>query len=501
MGATMPWILLPILPLFTCYMAIADNLRVWPAYLLVPVAGWLGRRYGTSGIVTGAIGALAALSPTLQLGPFEFGGTPDLYVVAIWVCVACAAKDPLRALIGDGRFFRSSFVFVAALIVLPMSLGLGGHELEDGTRLSLWIGLRPLFLFGLFLFGLAGFPPKRAVAALAVAAIAGVAIRFFDIDRLISGSIAAHIDPAAPWVNDFRLRYEWNDAATLITGLVCFFAGGLVNQRRTGDRERSVLWRHPYLAIAILTILPALGTIAGQLLPPLPAPVDLTGLYGDYYALPVAGFLAGFLLYHLGVAICLGLFVALIAGSNLAAFLLGIGGWSISLEQPFICLGYGLLGVGARTFLDGVATPFKAKRWLQYAGLVLGILAIVTSSSELVEVATLVLIAIGGALMAIVVQRFRRKLDRRGIRITGDGWLLLGVIVVVLAWAVFNARIIASSLFIMAADYDISEGMAWVIVIVLSHIPVALLAAGLTRCLPKVWGDIRLLIMTGRAPE
>jgi hypothetical protein len=146
-----------------------------------------------------------------------------------------------------------------------------------------------------------------------------------------------------------------------------------------------------------------------------------------------------------------------------------------------------------RELADGAAVPFMAKRWVQYAILIAGILAIVTSASEIIDLVTTLAIAIGGALLAVAAQWFRRKLERRGIRITGEGWLMLATIVVVVAWAALNARAIASRLFLMAEDWDMSEGMAMVAVIVLLHIPLAFLAAGLAKCLPKVWSDIRSL--------
>jgi hypothetical protein len=489
----MPWILLPLLPLFTCYLAIADQLRAWPAYLLIPVAAWLGRRHGARGAITVAVGAGVALLPTFLLGPFEFGGTPDLYVMALWVSIACAAVDPLRTLIGDGRLYRSTGLFIAALVLLPMSLKLGTHAFEDGTALNLWIGPRPLFLFFLFLCGLAGFPPRHAVAALTIAALTGMAIRSFGVENSVTAAIAAGIDPEAPWINDFRVRYEWNDLANLATGLAFFFTGRLIERRRAGRQEQSATWRHAYFAVASLTALAALGTVSGQLLPRLPDAASLAGIDGDYFALPVAGFLAGLLLRHLGVAFCLGLFVALIAGSNLVAASLGYGGLSIALEQPVICLSYGMLGVSVRTLLDGAAIPFAGKRWVQYALLVFGIIAIVTSPSELADLAKALAIAVGGALVAAVAQWVRRKLGQGGIQISGEGWLMLAAIVAVTAWAALNGRAIASVLLAAAEELDVPEGMAVVILVVLLHVPVALLVAGMSACLPKVWSDLRML--------
>lgn len=494
----MPWILLPLLPLFTCFLAIAGDLRVWPAYLLVPVAAWLGRRYGGRGIVTVALGAAAALLPTVWLGPFEFGGRPDLYVIALWIAVASAAPDPLRALTGDGGAFRSTGLLIAALIVLPISLRLGTHALEDGTQLSLWIGPRPLLLFALFLFGLAGLAPQRAAAVLSIAALAGIAIRYSGIDDAVSSAIAAEIDPEAPWVNAFRLRYEWDDLATLATGLACFFAGNVVARGRSGQQEQSALWRHPYLTVTLVTLLGALGTLSGQLLPRLPDAAALAGVYGDYFAVPVAGFLAGFLLRHIGVAFCLGLFVLLIAASNTIAISLGHGVLSAALEQPFICLAFGMLGTGTRWLVDGIAVPFQAKRWVQYALLVIGVIAIATSASELADFVLGLLIAVGGALVAAGVEWLRRVMKRRGIQVSGDGWLMLATIVAAAIWAALNGRAIVSIILALADELDMTEGAALIFAIVLLHIPAALAAAGLSACLPKVWSDVRALAGRGK---
>jgi hypothetical protein len=489
----MPWVLLPVLPLFTCYWRIIADVTLWPSYLLVPLAAWLGRRYGVHGIITVAVGGIAALLPTYQANPADVGGMPDLYIIALWVSIACAAQDPLRGLIGNGGLFRNPIAFAAALVLFPISLSLGTHQFEDGGMLSLWIGLRPLLLFGLFLFGLAGFPPKGAIIGLVVATIIGIGIRQFEIDERISTTIAAQLDPEAPWFNNFSIRYRLDDLAGLVTALSYFFAGRLVDRRRAGVAAESAFWRHPYLTIIGLTLLASAGIAVGLLLRSLPPAFERLGVYGDYYALPIAAFLAGFLLHYRGIAINFGLFVAMVAGGNIAAIYLGPASLSASLEQPLFCLAFGMLGLRLRDLLDGTTTTFKAKRWVQYAGLVLGILAIVTSSSEVANLAKAIAIAVGGALLALLAQWVRRVLDRRGILIAGDGWLLLGAIVVVLIWIAFNLSALAAMAMELAEDWDMPGGLTILMMIVLLNIPLALLAAGLAKCLPKVWSDIRLM--------
>jgi hypothetical protein len=488
----MPWVLLPVLPLFTCSWQILADVGVAPSYLLVPLAAWLGRRHGVPGIITVAVGGIVALSPTYQAGPFNVGGMPDLYIIALWVSIACVAADPLRRLIGSGKLFRSLIAFALALVLFPISLSLGAHQFDDGGMLSLWIGLRPLLLFGLFLFGLSGFPPKHAIIGLVLAAIIGIAIRYFEIDDRLSA--AAQFDPDAPWINNFSIRYGLDNLAGLANGLGYFFAGRLVDRRRAGVAAESAFWRHPYLTIVGLTLLTSAGIAVGLLLRSLPPAFGQLGVYGDYYALPIAAFLAGFLLHYRGIAINLGLFVAMAAGGNIAAVYLGPASLSASLEQPLFCLAFGMLGLRLRDLMDGTTTTFKAKRWVQYAGLVLGILAIATSSSEIADLAKAIAIAVGGALLALLAQWVRRALDRRGIRIAGDGWLLLGAIVVVLIWIAFNLGALAAMAMELAEDWDIPGGLAIIVMILLLNIPLALLAAGLAKCLPKVWSDIRLML-------
>lgn len=490
----MPWVLLPVLPLFACSWQILADVGVAPSYLLVPLAAWLGRRHGVQGVIAVAVGGIAALFPTYQAGPVNVGGMPDLYIIALWVSIACAAADPLRRLIGGGKLFRSPIAFALMLVLFPISLSLGGHQFEDGGALSLWVGLRPLLLFGLFLFGLAGFQPRRAIAGLVLATIIGIAIRYFEIDDQVSAVVAAQFDPDAPWINNFSVYYRLDDLAGLATGLGFFFAGRLVDRRRANAAAESAVWRHPYLTIVGLTLLASVGIAVGLLLRSLPPVFERLGIYGDYYALPVAAFLAGFLLHYRGIAINFGLFVAVIAGGNLAAIYLGPASLSASLEQPLFCLAFGMLGLRLRDLLDGTTTTFKAGRWVQYAGLVLGILAIVTSSTEVANLAKAIAIAVGGALLALLAQWVRRALDRRGIRIAGDGWLLLGAIVVVLIWTAFNLGALAAMAMELAEDWDMPGGLAIIVMIVLLNIPLALLAAGLARCLPKVWGDIRLML-------
>ena len=63
-----------------------------------------------------------------------------------------------------------------------------------------------------------------------------------------------------------------------------------------------------------------------------------------------------------------------------------------------------------------------------------------------------------------------------------------------LIWIAFNLSALAAMAMGLAEDWEMPGGLAIVMMIVLLNIPLALLAAGLARCLPKVWSDIRLML-------
>lgn len=486
----MPWVLLPLMPLLTYFGRITEGMTIWPAWLLVPVAVWLARRFGLPGLIVTIIGAAAALLPIYQTDGGAFGGAPEIYVSALWVGIAALAADPLRGLIGGGRLFASWAVFVLALALLPQSVELGGHDFDDGARLSIYVGLRPLLLFALVLFGLAGLSPRIAIAGLVIATAAGIAISHFELDQAFSDALALWVDPTSLWINQVSARYRWDDLATLFTGVACFYAGRTLMDWRASRREGSGFWRRPYLAVGALTLLAVSGNIIGQLVPNPPAAFDPLGLYGDYYALLIASFMAGFLRQYLGVAVTLGLLLALLAGSNTAAYVLERGGAALAIEQPLLVIAFGVLGLRLRDLLDRETTTFKAAKWLQYAILVGGALSIVTSMSDLLDLAQAVMVAVGAAILGGAAHWLRGKLALADIRITGDGWLLLLVQLAATLFLALNFHPILAIVTEALDDLDLPSGMIAAGTLVLLNVPVALLAAGFAKCLPEVWRDV-----------
>ena len=242
---------------------------------------------------------------------------------------------------------------------------------------------------------------------------------------------------------------------------------------------------------------PVRGPLVRQWAPELPESTAPLGLYGDYFALPLAAFMAGFLRHHLGIAVTLGVLLVLIGGNIAAAYYLEQGGIGFGIEQPFLVLAFGTLGLGLRDQLDGTTTTFKALRWVQYAILVAGVLAILSSWSDLMDLAKAVLMAVAAALVGIVAQWLRRKLELRGIRISGDGWLPFLALLAVTVFLALNFMPILAVVTEALDDLDMPPAMIAAGTLLLMNVPVALLAAGYAKCLPKVWRDLQAV--RGRA--
>ncbi|MGH6892154.1 MAG: hypothetical protein ACREEP_07840 [Dongiaceae bacterium] len=494
----MPWILIPILPLLTGSIQASDRVQLWSPYLLAPLAAFLGRRYGAHGALTIAIGAIVALLPAFTAGPVQFGGVPAAYAIALWVAVVATADDPLKMLAACHRILSSSFAFVVALLSLPLFFDLGRQSFESGLEISARISLFPLFSFGMFLFGLAGFETRRAAPLLIIAAAAGIAIRGFELDTELANALSNRYAADGSWLGNVRIAYSLDNLAALIMTLAYVSGGRLLGRWREGARGESGVWRHPYLVVAGLIFLSAAGDLSWLLLPQLPPFADLLGIRGEYYALPLAAFMAGFLLGHAGIGYSLGLLVLFAVAGNGASVVGGGSMGYVSLEEPLYCLAYGLLGLRMRDLSDGTSAVFQGKRWFLYAAIVLAILPFVTSLSDLFGVAKAGLIAVGGALLAIAARWVRDKLATNGIMLTAEGWLSLVAIIGIVIAVAANIESLVLGLAEYLFGQDIPLEIGALIILVALHIPLALLALWFGKILPKIRGDVRALVAFAR---
>lgn len=477
----MPWLLVPVLPLLLYNSPAFAGVSLSLPYLLIPIAAWLGRRYGAAGFIAILLGGLLALVPYLDMSAGSFGGAFAVYFICIYVCRAACADNPAQALMGDGRILRQPWVFPVTLIFLPLSLYSGRYDLQEDLVVDFYFTLLPLCFFILFLLGVAGLRAGLAVGGIVGAVLLGIILEI------------AHV----PNLGTVEYQYHLDDLATLVTALGYFVAGRAVTD---ADATRNP-WRLRYVTTAAFVILALMPQIISAFLPDLPPIPDYIGLNGQYLALPLAALMAGYLLGYGGIGFCLVVTLLLIAACNAALLLLAQRGLWIYAEQPLFCLAFGLLGLRLRDAQTGVPRPWPGGRWYVYGLLVLLFLPVLFSPAQLLDLAWPFIMAFGAALLALAIAWLRRRLKLQDITLTGEGWLKLAGALAVLAGIVVNARHLLEGMLAEAASLDLPIEIALPAALVLLHLPLAYLAYVMARVWPKVAGDLQSIARWWREPR
>jgi hypothetical protein len=313
-----------------------------PSYLIIPIAAYLGQRYGRSALWLVAVGGLPLLPPLRSYAFISLPSALDVYVVALAVCALASDERPLAE--RTPRFGHTPKTAVAglpllaaALAVLPWTLWLGGFEL-GGVRIGVVFGLTSILWLLLFLVGWSAFPARQAVAALVLAAALGT-----GLDGILPEA-GRHL----AW------EYRLDSPAACLLGIAYFAAGRLwATMLRT--RASPLSSRHAY-GLVLLVALVALGFVVNG--------VALTATGFESHLLPRWGFLIG---APLGLPLT-GLLGGLLAGRRgivlavlavpvfwtldalaLSGFRLPLHEFAAQLHQPLAVLAFGLLGLGMRS--------------------------------------------------------------------------------------------------------------------------------------------------------
>jgi hypothetical protein len=324
----------------------AGTFSFTPSYLIIPIAAYLGQRYGRRALWLVAVGGLPLLPPLKSYAVVSLPSALDVYVVALAVCAL--ASDPRPLAERAPRFGLP--LLAAALAVLPWTLWLGGFELGE-VRISVVFGLTSILWLLLFLVGWSAFPARLAVAALALAAALGM-----GLDGILPET-GRHL----AW------EYRLDSPAACLLGIAYFAAGRLwATMLRT--RASPLSSRHAY-GLVLLVALVALGFVVNG--------VALTAMGFESHLLPRWGFLIG---APLGLPLT-GLLGGLLAGRRgivlavlavpvfwtldalaLSGFRLPLHEFGAQLHQPLAVLAFGLLGLGMRNRALGTEEMSKKEK-------------------------------------------------------------------------------------------------------------------------------------------
>lgn len=369
-----PWIWLPVLLLFSLHLNFSDLLRLGSPWLVLPVAIWLGHRYGRMGIAVVAASGIG-LVPYLRWGYSSLPAFPDIYIAAL-ILARCAIQGDIFTRLAWRPVVP--WLLPIAIGLLAIYLGLWGKSYGDGVEVRVMLHFRVLIFLLMFSLGLSGTPLKTAIASLALATLVGIVLEALPLPRDAGEWLMAR-RADLPLIGLTELKYLF---ATYILDTPKMFlaaAGYLLFGRSLRDAKNSPVLTvaRPWLGIVIAAgLLVSMGQqvnlwLVNLLLEPNIKYVSSLPYYARWFGVievaPLLGLVAGRYFGYPGL-------LALLTG---VVLMTGLEGWmrsadvahlhmSISLAVPLYIVGFGILGVQIHTRREGRSAPWWSWAWAQY---------------------------------------------------------------------------------------------------------------------------------------
>lgn len=421
----MPWIWLPVLVLAGIGVQALATVTLWAVHLVIPLAAWLGARYGRRGFAVVVLGGLPLLVSWRYAALFG-GSCLDIYLAALVVCTLATSSSWPRI-----QRFRlpSAAACTLAFVLLPLSIGFYGSDAGEFTY-QLALEFSALLYLFVFLLGAAGFSTRVFAALLAGCTLFGMTLELLQLpenaEQLFGGPYAE-----LPILGYTRLRPLWmeyglDSPAYLFTTLGWFAAGRQVASLSEGHAVH-IPWYRSWLPVALLALVGlgwetntyVLTLITGSEPPP------AFNMLGAFYALPCAALMAGLLLRWRGIwmVLALVLLFLLLDGLIRGRFdLLDIQPL-FDLRDPAAVLGYGVLGIALRNRLLGTRDTLWSWQWTSYVVMTAVVLPVLFSLDSVLGLLWMLLAMIG----SIVIGQWLARLRKRylGWLPTHGGWLAL----------------------------------------------------------------------------
>ena len=147
----------------------------------VPLAVFLGHRYGSAGLITVALGG--ALLPLGFSGAFGlFGGQLAIYILSLWVCAIFASGKDIKEVLSKSHIFQNPSVIAgilfASLIFLPIAFRYSA-ELDSGLKTIFRFRAEYILYFVLWYLGTQNVNRRMVIVFLFCFAFFGFLLRHF----------------------------------------------------------------------------------------------------------------------------------------------------------------------------------------------------------------------------------------------------------------------------------------------------------------------------------
>ena len=375
------WAWLPIILLLSYRMqfGLIDPSAPW---LVLPLALWLGQRYGKMGLAVVALGGLGL--------PLHFSsefiilpGHPDVYLAALFLAWLASRPEPLQSL-ACRHLPPWSLPLIFGLLAL--SLGLWGQYYGGGIELWVLLHFKVLLYLFVFSLGLSRVPLSFALGSLLAVTLIGMLLDALKLPRDAAVWLDAN-RADLPLLGLIELKYLRLDLIMDTPAEFLAATGYLLFGRSLRDAQFAVTKQamHMGLAAALVLALLLLGRELNLwLLYNTPVDADYRSWmvpaqrrwFGVAEAIPLAALIAGRYLGYPGLVALLAGVVAIwsLEGWLRAGFELSRFRLAISLSIPLYVFGFGSLGVQIRALLEHRTVSWWSNAWAFYLLLVLIVL-------------------------------------------------------------------------------------------------------------------------------
>ncbi len=408
-------------------------------YAVIPLAAWLGTAYARKGwwaVLLG--GLLLPLGP--YLGPYRSGLHLDAYLIALLACHMAVSQRPLRDWLPA---FDSKKLWVAAMVLLPLSVVFYDGELIDDLPIRLGFDLYGLFMLWLFAAGAAGQRARSVVIGLGAAAAVGMTLNIFGWPPkadVVLGARRAYL----PVLGLTELRhlgvvYGLNSPLSWLTGIGYFWSGHVVARLMDKGAESLPSPRRAcgWILLAGVIALSRWDVYVFSRVLHWPD-YSVFNFVGSTPALLLVGLMAGVLLGRGGIWLAAGMVVVFwwLNGLVMSGFDFARPHVVFRLEEVLYAIGFGALGVRLRDLALGQETFLFSRRGALYT-LLLGaiVLSVLLGNSPVSE--KIILLGVSAAVvgLAALSRYLRKRVDEWRGEAHGAWVSLLGVIVLAaIAW-------------------------------------------------------------------
>lgn len=313
-----PWSLLIVFFLLSYRSPVIGGFQAECQLLALPLAAYIGRRYGTQGMVAILLGAmLAVMLPlwlvpagtnffSVWLRPFLFAAVSPIFSVTIhsgWgslgytsgillssLIVAWIASQPQPIAVMLVK--RVAPIWILVLIVLlSLIIDSWNEDRGGGIGVSIWYG--PFAALGVvvILVGLSETNRKWVLRIMEAITVIGVMLTIHSAS--VGHGSAMYEQDMAPWLErvfglPWHTRFRLSRPATYFLLAACFFVGIYVRKLATSAPVDIGVGRQPFLIVIALISLWGAGFLEQALFTRKDLSINVS-FVGEYLALPPRG--------------------------------------------------------------------------------------------------------------------------------------------------------------------------------------------------------------------